>query len=192
MNFREKKILEIVYNKNVLDIGSLGQTNEYSLWDCYKEFKPKSLIGVDLPDSPIDSKEIFGVDKTYISTNEKIVFGNMETLQLDEQFDVVVAGDVIEHVSNQGLFLENISKHLVDNGKLIISTPNSKWPTVFLKPNATHTLWHDKYTLKRILDLSGFTIKEFHYYFGNKPKYNLFLRPFVWRQGMLVVCEKNT
>jgi len=113
----------------------------------------------------------------------------METYSFNREFDVIVAGDVIEHVENQGLFLSNIKKHLKKDGKLIITTPNAKWTTVFLKPNPTHTLWHDIYTLRRILSLTGFSIDYYRYYFGNKKQYNFLQKILTLRQSIIVIAS---
>lgn len=40
------------------------------------------------------------------------------------KFDVVIAGEIIEHVFDTDLFLEKIRKLLKDNGTLILTTPN--------------------------------------------------------------------
>ena len=187
---REEIILKEIEGKRVLDIGSVGQTSKYCLWDLYKNISVKSLTGIDLPSShEINKKFCFSseVDKL----ENKIVYGNMENFVFEEKFDVIIAGDVIEHVSNQGLFLDNIFKYLNNDGKLIITTPNSKWITGYLRPNPTHTLWHDKHTLKRILDVHNFKIKVFKYYYGNKRSYSFFARLILLRQCILVVCEKS-
>ena len=60
-----------------------------------------------------------------------------------------------------------------------------------MKPNPTHVFWHDKFTLKRIFDRTNFKIDELIYYCGNKEKYNFLLRPFILRQGIMVICSKN-
>ncbi len=44
-------------------------------------------------------------------------------MDLDRKFDTIVAGEVIEHLSNPGKFLESCKKHLKPNGRLIITTP---------------------------------------------------------------------
>lgn len=186
---REEIILKRIKNKHILDIGSLGQTDSYSLWRLYKNSNLKSLTGIDLPSAEINAKEQFKVE--HIPHDTRIVEGNMENFEFNRKFDVVVAGDVIEHVSNQGLFLQNIHRHLYDDGELIITTPNAKWPTVFLRPNPTHTLWHDIYTLERILSLSGFKITYKKFYYGNKKNYYFFLKPLIYKQGLLVICKKQ-
>ena len=159
----------------MLDIGSVGQSCEYDLWNMIRT-EAKSLVGID----------------TMPSDDDNVVLGSMETYDFGKKFDVIIAGDVIEHVSNQGLFLDNIYCHLNNHGTLILTTPNAKWPTVFLKPNPTHTLWHDKYTLSYTLDLHGFQIKHFQYYYGNKPYYGYMKRILALRQGMLAICNKKT
>lgn len=187
---KEKLILNLIKGKDVLDIGSIGQSGDYSLWELYKTSGYKSLTGIDLPDAEETVSEYFK-DNPLNSNDTRIIRGNMETCLFDNTFDVIIAGDVIEHVNNQGLFLSNIYKHLRPNGKLIITTPNAKWLTAITKPNPTHTLWHDKYTLERILDLNGFKIDFFRYYFGNKKNYNIFLKPLIFRQGMIAICSVN-
>ena len=185
---REKIIKSLIANRDVLDIGSVGQTDSYSLWSFYNECNPNTLTGIDIEGLTNENKERFNLAK--INFDNRIIIGNMEVYDLNEKFDVIIAGDIIEHVSNQGLFLNNIKKHLKKDGKLIITTPNAKWPTVFLKPNPTHTLWHDKNTLKRILELSGFKVDSFKYYFGNKKYYNFLQQLLTIRQAILVIASQ--
>lgn len=190
---REKIIAALVKDKNVLDVGSVGQSEEYCLWNILQQ-NAKSLVGVDLPNAKdVVVNEFNLTDKAYQHTqvdNTKIIYGNMETLKLDKKFDVIVAGDVIEHVSNQGLFLDNLAEHLSPDGQLIITTPNAKWPTVFLKPNVTHVLWHDIFTLRQLLVRHSLQITQWLYYPGNKPHYAPWLLPLVYRQSIFLVAKK--
>lgn len=169
---RVDTILACCKDKDVLDIGSTGQTGAYDLWPML-ESVAKTLVGIDI---------IPRGDK-------RIVEGDMETYKFGKTFDVIIAGDVLEHVMNQGLFLVNIRQHLAENGTLIITTPNAKWPTVFFKPNPTHTLWHDRHTVRYLLEHAGFRVESIGYYLGNKPRYPWWLRIFVWRQGMLIAAR---
>jgi 2-polyprenyl-3-methyl-5-hydroxy-6-metoxy-1,4-benzoquinol methylase len=175
--------------KEVLDVGSVGQTERYNLWQEYSNVAYKSLTGIDLPSAETETSEKFAVQRG--ERDASICYGNMEDYEFNQQFDLIIAGDVIEHVENQGLFLRNAHKHLKPEGKLIITTPNAQWPTVFIPPNPTHTKWHDRYTMKRILTLTGFNIAFFRYYCGNKKSYPLLLRPLLWKQSMLLICTKK-
>jgi len=184
---REELIKKYVENSTVLDIGSIGQTDSYSLWNLYKHFHTKALVGIDIEGITGENQKLF--NKSQPDFINEIVIGNMETYCFNRKFDVIVAGDVIEHVENQGLFLLNIKNHLVKDGKLIITTPNAKWPTVFLHPNPTHTLWHDIHTLNRILQINGFKVDYYRYYFGNKKHYNLWQKLLTLRQSIIVIAS---
>jgi 2-polyprenyl-3-methyl-5-hydroxy-6-metoxy-1,4-benzoquinol methylase len=187
--YRETKILALTRNKDVLDIGSLGQSDEYCLWNTLSG-NCRSLTGIDLPEAMETAKKFFSL-KNHAHQNEPhLIYGNMESIDLQKRFDVVIAGDVIEHVSNQGLFLDNIYSHLRDSGKLVITTPNAKWPTVFCKPNPTHTMWHDLYTLTTILNRHNFKVDFFHFYYGNKNHYSWWKRPLVFKQSIFVIAMK--
>lgn len=187
---REPIILSYIKEKDVLDIGSVGQdldsrtrevvqrssesSQKLYLWNFLNDHA-RSLTGIDLEATPGDG----------------IIRGNMETYSFGKEFDVVIAGDVLEHVNNQGLFLENIARHLKRDGKAVITTPNAKWPTVFLKPNETHTVWHDRYTLTTMIERAGMRVEKLVYYVGNKASYSWWKIPLILRQGILVVCGKG-
>jgi 2-polyprenyl-3-methyl-5-hydroxy-6-metoxy-1,4-benzoquinol methylase len=170
---REAIILEYAKGKDLLDIGCMGRTMKYKLWPQVKA-SARSYTGIDIQ----------------TPTSADVVQGNMESYDFGRDFDVVIAGDVLEHVSNQGLFLENIGRHLRDDAVLIITTPNAKWPTVFLRTHPDHVLWHDRSTLTGVLHRAGLEIRHFQYYFGNKPFYGFFKRILTRRQGMLLICGK--
>mgnify|MGYP000552705285 CR=1 FL=1 len=170
---REAIIREMVKGMDVLDVGSAadhGMPNY--LWEELSK-SCRYLTGID----PIPTD------------NPAIVVGNMETYQFGKRFDAIVAGDVIEHVNNPGLFLENCRKHLKAGGLLLITTPNAKWWTVFYKPHIEHVLWHDRFTLYTLLKRYGFEIIGFTFYPGNKRN-----EPWIWRwlhcrRAMLVVAR---
>ena len=67
----------------------------------------------------------------------------------DNSFDTIVSFQVIEHIPNDKLFLEEIYRMLKPGGKAIISTPN-----------INHTLsrnpWHEReYTPQELIDLAS-------------------------------------
>jgi len=161
-----------------LDIGSIGNYDD----SLYYQLKPfcKSMTGTDIRQS--EDKDIIQAD--------------MQTHNLNKKFDVIIAGDVIEHLDNQGLFIENMKRHLKENGKLIITTPNFRSLNPFLKFMSkgfkTHTLWHDKETITFILEKYDFDIEEIFFYAGNRKQYNLFnYIPILNKNMLCVVASKN-
>ena len=187
---REDVIIPLIKGKRVLDVGSVGQSGEYCLWNLLVEHA-KTVVGVDLPDAEQTAKALIGVRPEGLqhATDTRIVLGDMESISLERSFDVAVAGDVIEHVSNPGRFLDNIRRHLEGDGTLAITTPNAKWPTVALAPNPTHVLWHDRFTLRTLLERHGYQVRFMGYYHGNKPSYAFWKRPLLLRQQLICIAE---
>jgi len=67
----------------------------------------------------------------------------------NDSFDVVVSFQVIEHIKNDRLFLEEIHRVLKPGGKAILSTPN-------IKMTLTRNPWHEReYTSDELKKLAG-------------------------------------
>jgi len=92
------------------------------------------------------------------------VCANVQTLDLGWQFDTIVAGELIEHLDNPGLFLTAVRRHLKPGGKLILTTPNPFyalqawhiWRRGRPRCNEGHVVWFDPVTLTRLLRRCGF------------------------------------
>jgi SAM-dependent methyltransferase len=98
----------------------------------------------------------------------KVIVGNAENFNLDRKFDVVVAGELIEHLGNVSNFIECAKAHLNPNGVLLLSTPNP-WHWRFIvkglfscnvKPNPEHTCWFCLPTIKQLLFRHNMVVKE--------------------------------
>lgn len=86
----------------------------------------------------------------------------------DRNFQLIVAADVVEHLSNFGKFLDGVKSLLSENGKLVLTTPSAfsikrMVPMVLMgveRVHPDHTAYYSLATLKRILSRYGFEIEE--------------------------------
>ncbi len=80
----------------------------------------KELYGFDFDERGIKILSDVGVENLYLSNLEKL-----EEVDLDETFDVIIAGEMIEHLSNPGLFLKGIQRFMNPKTNLLITTINA-------------------------------------------------------------------
>jgi len=159
-------IQDVIDSKSkVLDVGFWGQGTNINnpLW--VHSLLKKTGADVHGIDIEFESEKLNDTAKYHKFSAENFV--------ISETFDIVFAGDLIEHLSNPGLFLESSLRHLASNGKLIITTPNcfnlfnlaekiSKYePTV----NKDHTVYFNIKTLKQLLRKNGWEPKHIGYVF---------------------------
>ncbi len=159
------ELLDTLISKDdtVLDVGFWGQgkTFEDPTW-------PHKLLRDR-------AKDIYGIDLVYdesvIPENErhKYKIAAAEDFNFDEKFDVIFAGDLIEHLVNPGLFLDNAKKHLKPEGRLIMTTPNTFNLFVMAgkltRPeppiNSDHTFYFNKRTISKLLEKCGWEVSQF-------------------------------
>lgn len=99
--------------KRVLDLGCYdGRDSELILK------QDNEVYGVEILRGPAEQAEAKGVKVERFDLNK-----NHWPLE-KEFFDVVVAGEIIEHVSSADSFLENVYRVLKPSGMLLLSTPN--------------------------------------------------------------------
>ena len=99
-----------------------------------------------------------------------IIYGDAENFSLGKKFDVVFAGELIEHLSNPGLFLRCAKRHLRENGKLVLTTPNARHPLHWIKDRASspyHVQLYNMQILRQLLQRNGFNHVEGYYLEGN-------------------------
>lgn len=102
-------------NKAILDVASGEGYGSYLLSN-----NAKSVLGVDV------SEEVIEVaNKKYQKNNLKYILGNATQLEkINQKFEVVTAFEMIEHIYEQEVFIDQVKKVLVEDGIFIVSTPN--------------------------------------------------------------------
>jgi len=168
VKLKEKLICELSKNKDVLDIGCIGHSYETALslgdsW-LHKQLKDvsKSIVGIDSLGEDARKLNKMGFN---------IISANAESFNLNRTFDVIVAGDLIEHVSNIGLFLARIEMHMHSNSICIITTPNpfnieQVMLAIFenhIAVNDEHTTWLDPKVMYETISRTNLHIVDFHW-----------------------------
>lgn len=154
---------ELAQGLEVLDIGCTGRKGSGRLpghaGTLHHAIRPVcgSLTGLD-----IDAEGA----KAMRAAGYRVVCGDVATARLNQQFDLIIAAEVIEHLPNPGLALCNLKSHLKKGGTLVVTTCN---PFYYrqqsrilrhgsIQVNASHTCWYDPLTLERMLRCAGLTV----------------------------------
>ena len=152
--------------RDVLDIGCVmhNPENYKSKYWVHKALKAvsDSLIGIDLYDDGVKYLQKLGYS---------IETADAQNFDLGKQFDVIVAGDIMEHLANLSGFLESCKKHLRPNGVILVSTPNPWYWRYFIKAgllkefhfNPEHTLWLCPRTLRQLVNRHGLDVELVSY-----------------------------
>ncbi|MBN1555541.1 MAG: class I SAM-dependent methyltransferase [Phycisphaerae bacterium] len=149
-------------DSSVLDLGCVCHDLDQTAVPWLHAFLVKRagrVVGVDILPDAVDRMNREGFTA---------VCANAETVDLGETFDVVVAGDILEHLGNLGEFLDRAKRHLADEGVLLITTPNPityvRFLRVLLKgqagANKEHTCWFTAKVLRQLARRHGLVVAE--------------------------------
>lgn len=153
--------------KDVLDIGCVHHNpeNYKSKYWLHKALKQvaNTLDGIDIYEDGVNYLRTLGYN---------VLVGDAQNFYTGKTYDVIVAGDLIEHLDNPGEFLDCCKGHLRGGGKLLLTTPNPWYWRFFVKaalfrgharPNPEHTIWLCPTVLGHLLSRHGLRIESWHY-----------------------------
>lgn len=163
---RFEVIARYIQRGSVLDVGCVDSRPQKEETGSRLERKSESLlvdrivavnpntVCLDIDESGIDRLR----DRGY-----QAVCADATDVDLGEEFSTIVAGELIEHLENPGLFLRNMHRHLQPGGVLLLSTPNPFSIARFWKivrrgmppVHEDHTCWFDPVTLEQLLERCG-------------------------------------
>lgn len=136
------------------------------------------LYGFDYDQQGIDELAKAGVRNLYRADLEKL-----DEVGLDTTFDVIVAGEMIEHLNNPGLFLQGIQRYMDADTKLVITTINAYCAMRFaiygfrgrggtVEPvHPDHVAYYSYSTLKLLIERQNLRVDEFLFYdIGNEHR----------------------
>ncbi len=149
-------ILQHVAGKRVLEFGASGPMHDGIVKAA------KSVLGVDLDD---------------------VGLGNLPGI--GEPVDVIVCGEILEHLSNPGHFLARVRHHF-PGIPVIITVPNAfaaaarAWALKGIENvNGDHVAWYTPKTLSVLLQRAGYQVGGLFRYGGEGPT----------AEGLIVVTE---
>ena len=149
--------------KIVLEVGCAGQAHKFRVHKIIRSFKPSYLLGIDIQENEIEAGKKQGYNVMVGNIEDELLLMDMDRLQ----FDVIVMTEVIEHLNNCGLAINNIKKLMKPKGVLIITTPNCftpKWLQQMQQhgktnTNPDHVMWFDWQTLTALFGRFGMKVE---------------------------------
>ena len=167
------KILDLYENEeNILDIGcSTGM-----LAEKIRQINP--IVKIDGVDISIDAKHEAEkhLDNFYLLNLDTDEFPNF-----GKKFDLIILGDVLEHIKHPDELLLKLENLLTKNGKIIISIPNVAYFRIRFRllfgnfdygdtgiMDRTHLRFFTQKTAKQLINSSGYKIEQEKFIFSKK------------------------
>lgn len=170
-------IKQVCAGKKVLHLGctdhpyTLEAIKNKMLLHFKLEETARELYGFDYDQEGIDVLTKAGGKNLFRADLEKL-----EEVKLDESFDVIIAGEMIEHLSNPGLFLRGIQRFMHRETILVITTINAYSAVRFFmyglrgKGGANepvhldHVAYYSYSTLNLAIKREMLRVKNFYFY----------------------------
>jgi 2-polyprenyl-3-methyl-5-hydroxy-6-metoxy-1,4-benzoquinol methylase len=158
---RFEHVRRYVERRTVLDVGAGSGINRPDWMHAAVAAVAAETVGVELDAALAAQARERGYD---------VITADAQTLDLARTFDVVWAGELIEHLSCAGGFLDAARRHLEPGGRLVLTTPNVFAVSNFVyrvggrpRVNRDHTCWYDETTLAQLLRRHGYDTVEVAY-----------------------------
>jgi 2-polyprenyl-3-methyl-5-hydroxy-6-metoxy-1,4-benzoquinol methylase len=164
----------LVAGKSVLDIGVVEHTRGAAKAPDWLHGHLKGhaarCIGVDVLDAEV---------KYLREQGYEVILADIAQSPLPEKFDLIVGGEVLEHVDAPGRFMENCAAMLNVGGRLAITVPNPWYINAILKScfrwhtfvdSADHVAWYDAPTLFELGQRHGLELERFTGVAVHKPE----------------------
>jgi SAM-dependent methyltransferase len=176
---KERYIIQQIDPKsNVLHVGCTDSPSTIESWNNGTLLHKKlcnharainsKVTGIDIDDTAINFLKSKMPNEIILNVD---AHGLSEYFGKAQQFDLIIAGDVIEHLPNPGSFLQSCSRGLSPAGRIIITTVNAFSVIRFIKGLLSHEAVHDQHTayyshktIGRLLNISNLAGANFGYY----------------------------
>jgi 2-polyprenyl-3-methyl-5-hydroxy-6-metoxy-1,4-benzoquinol methylase len=179
---RHEFFVEFVRGKRILDVGIVGATcaDDRLRVAAFEGSLHRKLagaareaVGIDYAEGAIARLTDLYPELTLVAAD---VYAARRALQGIAPFEVVVLGDIVEHLDNPGAALDEVRELLDPGGYLIVSTPNALGLPNFLRhltgrfhEGEDHVLSFNKFTLAKLLHRHGFTVVSVYTCLDREP-----------------------
>lgn len=152
---------------SVLDLGCASRYGRPDWLHGLLEQDFSDVVGIDIDEGTVDQLQAGGHD---------VRLGDARDFDLGRTFDTVFAGELIEHLDDFRGFLTSIRRHLGPGGRLVLTTPNAFYVGNFVyrfgghgQVHPQHTCWFCEDTLRRVLQVNGFSQVEIRFTGHSSP-----------------------
>jgi len=200
---RKDILIPLIKGKSVLHVGAAGTDLDSAMIKSDRWLHgilaahARSVLALDINEEAC---------RLMMDNGYAAVCANAEEFSRGETFDVIVAAEILEHLSNPGRALNCFRRHLKADGRLFVSVPNVNCFTNQLRKqllgrelvHPQHVCWYSETTLLCLLRRHGFTVERHHYCPMFPPKGEnwktylkrlpLMVRP-SWRESIVSICS---
>lgn len=169
---RVETIVELCRDKAVLNLGCVDQVADgLPLAPLHRRVSAvaRRCVGVDIVESDVRSLRDEGLEVVLADATSPDLLG-----AVGRPFDVVVAGEIIEHVLNVGGLMSAARSVLSPDGVLVVTTPNPYviWGSLSIMlgrygGNVDHVASFCPYEMAEIADRTGFRLTA---WFGERKR----------------------
>ena len=151
--------------KRVLDVGIVEHTAAATRGPQWLHERlcraAKACLGIDILADELDQLRERGYN---------VVCADITREPLSGTFDLIVCGEILEHLDQPGRFFDNIYSMLDENGLAVLTTPNPWYLNVVLRnvlggapfsDSADHVAWYDPGTLCELASRHNLLLTRF-------------------------------
>jgi SAM-dependent methyltransferase len=166
---RDAELIHLARGRRVLHLGAVGyadlsaeervtrapNTLHWSLTNV------GDVTGIDYSRDVVDAYRRDGIFSN-------VIYGNVENLSAVDRigtFDLIIAADIIEHLSNPGLMLESVKRFCNNDSEMVITTPNAfgisnlmRYMVGTFHEGAEHVMTFNMYNLCQLMHRHGFSV----------------------------------
>jgi 2-polyprenyl-3-methyl-5-hydroxy-6-metoxy-1,4-benzoquinol methylase len=126
----------------------------------------RKVVGIDLDEAAINFLKQSGINNLIVCNVEKL-----KKNIFNEKFNIILAGEILEHLSNPGLFMNGLTKIVDSKTEIIITVPNTPTIKNFLRSllkkeivHKDHVCYYSINTLSCLLNRYNIFISDCYYY----------------------------